>query len=45
MTKHKGKKQVEGVSSLAKVTQKQTLVEAKEIQKMLIWIRMASKER
>jgi hypothetical protein len=36
---------VEGGSSLAKMTQKQALVEAKEIQKMLKWIWMASKKR
>jgi hypothetical protein len=35
MMKRKGKEQVEGGNSLAKVTQKQTLAEAKEFQKML----------
>jgi hypothetical protein len=33
--RHKGKEQVEEGNSLAKVTQKRTLAEAKEIQKML----------
>jgi hypothetical protein len=45
MMKRKGKEQVEGGSSLTKVTQKQALVEAKEIQKMLKWIQMGSKKR
>ncbi len=40
----KGKEVMEEIRSLAKVSQKQTLVERKEIQKMLKWIHMGSKE-
>jgi hypothetical protein len=36
---------VEGGSSPAKMIQKQTFSEAKEIHKMLQWIRMGFKER
>jgi hypothetical protein len=38
MMKHKGEKHVEDANSLTKVTRKWTLVESKEIQKMLQWI-------
>lgn len=41
----KGKEVMEEIRSLAKVSQKQTLVERKEIQKMLKWIHMGFKER
>jgi hypothetical protein len=41
----KGKEVMEEIHSLAKVSHKQTLVERKEIQKMLKWIHMGSKEQ
>ncbi len=40
-----GKEVMEVIHSLAKVSQKQTLVEKKEIYKMLKWIHMGSKEQ
>jgi hypothetical protein len=44
MMRCKGKKVMEEIHSLAKVSQKQALVEGKKIQKMLKWIHVGSKE-
>jgi hypothetical protein len=41
----KGKKNLEEIHSPTKVSHIQALVEGKEIQKMLKWIHMGSKER
>jgi hypothetical protein len=45
MMRRQGKEHVEEGNSFAKVTWKQALVKTKEIQKMLQWIWMGSKER
>ncbi len=44
MMRCKGKKVMEEIHSPSKVSQKQALVEGKEIQKMLKWIHVGSKE-
>ncbi len=45
MMRHKRKENVEEGNSHAKVTWKWTPIETKEIQKMLYWIQMGSKEQ